>query len=91
MGQQHPKRRQCRACPQHPGAGSPLVRGSKASGPATLTRSKERLPCPSVVLSVSFLGPIHTTELPSHTLTAASVHPFPNLPAWIFRSGGHTP
>lgn len=55
------------------------------------TRSRERLPCPSVILSVSFLGHIHTTELPSHTLTAASVHPFPNLPAWIFRSGGHTP
>lgn len=76
---------------QHPGAGSPLLRGSEASGPAILTHSRERLPCPSIVLSVSFLGHVHTTELPSHMLTAASVHPFPNLPMWIFRGGGQTP
>lgn len=66
MGQQHPKRRQCRACPQHPGARSPWSEGQRPRAQRHSHARRKGSLLPSVVLSVSFLGHIHT-ELPSHT------------------------
>lgn len=91
MGEERTKDLYTRPVPSIRGLGSPLVRGSKASGPLVLTHSGGRLHCSSVVLFLSFLDHIHTKELPHHSLAHALLRSFPNLLTWIFHGGGQTP